>query len=66
VLLIADGGKAADLRVPSDTEQSLMAEFGRFLAARHQEAASPEVRKALFREFLRWSSALAERKLKAP
>lgn len=66
LVLVADDGNAADLRLPIDPDQSSMAEFGRFLASRHEEAASPELRKALFREFMRWSKALAERKLKAP
>jgi hypothetical protein len=66
LVLVADNGTAADIRLPIDPDQSSMAEFGRFLASRHEEAASPEVRKSLFREFLRWSRALAERKSKAP
>jgi len=55
-VLIADNGYAADLQLRINPTQSSIAEFERFLASRHEETASPEQRKKLFREFLRWSA----------
>jgi len=54
-VLIADDGYAAYLPLQINPTQSSIAEFERFLASRHEEKASPEARKKLFREFLRWS-----------
>jgi len=57
----AGGGFAADLRLRIDGTPFSMAEFERFLAARHERPASLEARKQLFQEFLRWNRAREHR-----
>lgn len=54
-VLIADTGYAAYLPLQINPTPSSMVEFEHFLASRQQEMASPDARKKLFREFLRWN-----------
>ena len=53
-IMFAYSGNAADLQLSINPTPSLMAEFERFLAARHVEIVSPAARQRLFQEFLRW------------
>jgi hypothetical protein len=59
--LVAGSGNAADLQPRIDGTPFTMAAFERFLTARHQKPVSPQARKQLFQEFLRWSAARKHR-----
>jgi len=59
--LVAGSATATDLRLRIDGTPFTMAAFERFLTARQEKPASPEARKRLFQEFLRWSAAREHR-----